>query len=120
MEFTVVKSTLSRQEPPRPLNAEGRKVWSRFSASYDFADVAGSELLCQICEAVDLLTVLSASIEENGALIHTRAGGLKCNPAIREVTGLRAFITRSIHRLGLNNEAIGPMGRPPGPQRHAD
>jgi hypothetical protein len=61
---------------------------------------------------------LNASVEENGALINTRAGGLKANPAIREIASLRGFVTRAIHRLGLNSEPIGLPGRQPGPQFH--
>jgi phage terminase small subunit len=114
--FTVVKSDLSDYEPPRPLGIEGRKLWNRFSSRYSFVDEAGAELLAQICEATDEIALLKAEVVANGAVIRTRAGGLKSNPAVQQITSLRGFITRAIHRLGLNSEPIGNPGRPPGPQ----
>jgi hypothetical protein len=51
--LTLVKSNTSDIEPPRPLNVEGRALWNRFAATYDFSDEAGRELLAQIAEAAD-------------------------------------------------------------------
>jgi hypothetical protein len=41
--------------------------------------------------------------------------GPREHPLLKQRLALRAFITRSVQRLGLNLEAVQPIGRPPGP-----
>ena len=38
--------------------------------------------------------------------------GAKTHPALREELSLRRFICRTLERLGLNLEAVKPIGRP--------
>ena len=72
LRLTVVDPGASPLKPPRPLGVDGQALWNRFSGAYAFDDVAGSELLCQIAEAADLLGQLMAQVAETGPLI--------CNP----------------------------------------
>ncbi len=91
-------------------------MWDRFSRSYNFSDDAGAEMLCTICEARDTIAHLEAEIERDGAVIRTRGCGVKAHPAQRDLLANRAFIIRTIDRLGLNSESVRPgPGRPPGP-----
>jgi hypothetical protein len=62
-----------------------------------------------------MIATLNDEVARCGVLLRTRAGTLKSNPAIKEITNLRNFVSRSIHKLGLNLEELraGP-GRPPG------
>jgi len=80
---------------------------------YAISDVGGVEILAQICAAEDRVEALREQINTDGAIIRTR-NGLKANPLLRDETALRAFIVRTIERLGLNIEAVKPPGRPPG------
>jgi hypothetical protein len=81
---------------------------------YDVSDVAGIEFLTLAGEALDRAQALSQAIERDGEVIRA-AGGLKTHPAVREELANRAFVTRTLQRLGLNYEPVraGP-GRPPG------
>ena len=45
------------------------------------------------------------AIDRDGETVHSRAGP-KPHPALRDELALRAFIVRTIERLGLNVEAI--------------
>jgi hypothetical protein len=41
--------------------------------------------------------------------------GIKVHPAIRDKRQGRAFIVKTLEKLGVTAEAIKPMGRPPTP-----
>ena len=114
LRLTVVDPGASPLKPPRPLGVDGQALWNRFSGAYAFDDVAGSELLCQIAEAADLLGQLMAQVAETGPL-NSNPGTLKSNPAVKDIVSVRGFISRSIHKLGLNFEPLrAGVGRPPG------
>jgi hypothetical protein len=70
------------------------------------------ELLAQACEASDRVAALSERIGRDGEVIHTRTGP-RAHPALRDELAGRAFIVRTLERLGLTVEAIKPTGRPP-------
>ena len=112
--FAIVSGETTGISPPRPLGPHGRALWDRVQREYRVDDVGGAEILAQICAAQDRVEALREQINEAGAIIHTR-NGLKANPLLRDETALRAFIVRSIERLGLNIEAVKPPGRPPKP-----
>jgi len=66
----------------------------------------GIELLAQACAALDRAESLA------GAVIRTRSGP-KSHPAAKDELQNRAFVVRTLERLGLNVEAIKTPGRPP-------
>jgi hypothetical protein len=111
--FSIVSGETTTISPPRPLGAPGRALWDRVQREYAIRDVGGLEILAQICAAQDRLEGLGEQITADGALLRTRSG-FKANPLLRDETALRAFIVRTIERLGLNVEAVKPPGRPPG------
>jgi hypothetical protein len=116
--LSIVDADGSGAQPPRPLGQAGRLLWDRFSRSYNFSDDAGAEMLCTICEARDTAARLETEIERDGDVIRTRGGSVKAHPAQRDLLANRAFIMRSIDRLGLNSEAVRPgPGRPTGQRR---
>jgi len=110
--FTIVSGETAGVSPPRPLGTPGRALWDRVQREYRIEDVGGLEILAQICAAQDRLEALGEQINTDGALLRTRSG-FKANPLLRDETALRAFIVRTIERLGLNVEAVKPPGRPP-------
>jgi hypothetical protein len=81
---------------------------------YRITDSGGTEMLCQLCEAADTAASLQAEIDADGHVIRTKAGP-KSHPALRDLLAARAFIVRTLARLGLDVEPIRPLGRPPGP-----
>jgi hypothetical protein len=78
---------------------------------YRIEDRGGIELLWQVCAAQDRVENLKAAIDHDGETVHTRAGP-RAHPALRDELHLRAFIVRTLERLGLNAEIVKPVGRP--------
>jgi len=92
--MTVVDRGSTGIEPPRPLGLHGRALWNSVQGAYRIDDVGGIELLAQACAAADRVEALAE---------------------LRDELQGRAFIVRTIERLGLNLETIKPVGHPPGP-----
>jgi hypothetical protein len=82
-------------------------------AEYAIEDVGGLMLLQQACSALDRAESLRAEIEADGAIIRTR-GTIREHPALRHELANRAFVVKTLQRLGLDVEPLrsGP-GRPP-------
>ena len=78
-------------------------------------DTGGIELLAQACQALDRAENLAEAIARDGDVIHTRTGVPKTHPAVKDELACRAFVVKTLERLGLNVETIKPMGRPPKP-----
>ena len=53
------------------------------------------------------------TIDNDGELIRSKAG-MKEHPLLTHELAARAFVCRTLERLGLEVEAIKPPGRPPG------
>jgi len=103
----------SRTRPPCALGKVGQSLWNRVLGDYDINDAAGVELLAQACQAADRAESLRRQIDETGEVIHTRSG-LRDNPLLKHEVASRAFVTRTLCRLGLNSEPLRAPGRPPG------
>jgi hypothetical protein len=89
--------------------------WTKVQREYGIHDSGGCEQLLQICQAIDTVEKLTALIEAEGWMVATKSTR-KVHPAVRELTGLRAFIVRSLVTLGIGTEALKPApGRPPRP-----
>jgi hypothetical protein len=81
---------------------------------YEISDSGGTEMLQQACSALDRAENLRLEIDRDGEVIRTRSG-VKDHPALKHELACRAFVVRTLARLGLNFEAIKPsVGRPPG------
>lgn len=98
--------------PARPLGEHGLALWRSVQSEYLIADTGGTEMLLLACQALDRAEGLSADIARDGAVIQTRSG-LRDHPALKHELAARAFVARSLQRLGLNFEAVRPVGRPP-------
>jgi hypothetical protein len=108
----VVGAPVPVPPPPRELGASGLALWNSIQGEYRISDAGGIELLLQACQAADRLAGLAARIAEDGEVIVTR-GGPKAHPAIREELALRAFIVRTLVRLGVTDQPLKLVGRPP-------
>lgn len=110
--LSVVRSSPpDRSKPPRRLGTHGLALWRAITTDYDVTDAGGVEMLCQACAALDRAESLRAQIERDGEVIKTKAG-LKDHPALKHELANRSFVVRTLHRLGLDVEAIKPVGRP--------
>jgi Phage terminase, small subunit len=112
--LTVVDPASTAREPPSTLGDPGKRLWTQVMAEYDVSDVAGRQMLLQCCQMTDRAEDLAAEIATDGAVIRTREG-IKDHPALKHELAARAFVVRTLCRLGLNFEPLHVnMGRPPG------
>jgi hypothetical protein len=109
--FTLIEPISTGIAPPRKLGQHGMSLWNSIQTAYQIDDVGGIELLAQICAAADRVEALAERISVDGEVIQT-PNGPKAHPALRDELAGRAFIVRTLERLGLNVETIKPMGRP--------
>jgi hypothetical protein len=109
--LTLVGPTSIEISPPRELGRHGMALWRSVQHAYRIDDAGGTELLAQACAASDRVEALAERISADGEVVNTRAGP-KAHPALRDELAGRAFIVRTLERLGLNVEAIKPLGRP--------
>jgi hypothetical protein len=99
-------------EPPRDLGAYGRKLWDQVMREYAIEDAGGIEMLAQACQALDRAEALREEIDQDGAVIRMR-GTIRDHPALKHELANRAFVARTLARLGLNFEPVRPsVGRP--------
>jgi hypothetical protein len=97
--------------PPRKLGKHGLALWNAITSEFGFDDAAGRELLVQACAALDRAEQCAELIAEQGEIIHTKHGP-KEHPLIKAELQSRAFIVRTLARLGIVDEGIKPVGRP--------
>lgn len=102
-------------QPPRALGEHGLALWRTIMGEYDIADTGGREMLAQACAALDRAEECASYIARDGAVVHTK-GGPKDHPGLKHELANRAFVCRTLQRLGLDVEPVRPMGRPPGPR----
>lgn len=112
--FSVVTALpLQVPDPPQPLGPAGLALWRAIQGEYNIADAGGVAMLMVGCRAWDRAERLREAIDRDGDVIHTRSGVPKAHPAIRDEVQARAQVMRAIEKLGLNFEALKPVGRPP-------
>jgi Phage terminase, small subunit len=109
--LTIVGPDATGISPPRKLGRHGAALWNRVQGEYAIQDIGGIEVLCQICQALDDVESLTEAVERDGRTIRSRTG-IKANPALRDILQNRAFIVRSLSKLGITTEPIKPIGRP--------
>jgi hypothetical protein len=102
-------------DPPGNLGDAGRTLWAAIQAEFQITDPGGRSLLHQIALATDRAEALRQRIDADGEAIATRSGLLKAHPLLRDELANRAFISRSLQRLGVLDMPIKPVGRPSQP-----
>ena len=112
-KLSVVRSSSSGPQPPRKLGKLGRALWDRIQREFNIEDCGGIEMLMQAAEAADLVGELRAAREREGVVLRGRSG-LRSHPCLREELAARAFICRTLTRLGITTEPLKSIGRPSG------
>jgi hypothetical protein len=112
--LTVVPLASSGPPPPASLEQAGQDLWRRVMHEYRIDDCGGRELLAQACGACDRLADIKANIDQDGAVIRTRGGMVRAHPALKDEISCRAFICRTLQRLGLDVEPLKNIGHPGG------
>lgn len=107
----VDQTTPTVLSPPTTLGKTGGNLWRTIMTEYDVRDSGGREMLRQICEAADRIDEFAAIIKADGATIRTKTG-LRDHPLLKHELAARGFITKSLHRLGLDVEPVRGIGRP--------
>jgi hypothetical protein len=69
-------------------------------------------LLLQACALADRIGGLAAEIERTGLMIPTKEGS-RSNPLLKEEVAARSLLIRTLQKLGITDESIRPVGRPP-------
>jgi hypothetical protein len=83
-------------------------------ADYAITDCGGLELLAQACAAASRIESLAAAVDRDGPILYGK-GGPREHPALKAELANRAFLVRTLQKLGLNFEALrSSPGRPPG------
>src|SRR5215510_13231154 len=88
--------------PARPLGKHGTELWRSVNREYRMEDWAGSEMLLQACEALDRVSECSDEIKRKGVLIRSANGDVRKNPLLKIELAARAFVDRTLARLGLD------------------
>jgi hypothetical protein len=111
--LSIVSPDATAGSPPRNLGQHGRKLWNEIQGAYRIDDIGGRELLAQACGALDVVEALGEAIVRDGTVVYSRAGP-KAHPAVKDQIAARAFLVRTLEKLGVTSENIKPgPGRPP-------
>ena len=100
-----------RPQPPRKLGKFGLSLWNSIQAEFHVSDAGGIEVLAQACATVDRAEGLRARIDAEGETFQSR-GGIKPHPCLKDELACRAFVSRSLSRLGVLDEPLKALGRP--------
>jgi hypothetical protein len=111
--FTVINPPSSAIEPPRKLGLHGLNLWNNIQSTYHIDDKGGCELLALACAQLDRVESLSEQIARDGEIYNDGEHPPRAHPALRDELAGRAFIARTLERLGVTSIAPDtPSGRP--------
>jgi hypothetical protein len=110
----IVSDPSPSPTPPRALGRFGLALWRSVHAEYQLDDAAGIEMLLTACQALDRAEDCSAIIAHDGPITKTKHGP-KEHALLKMELANRAFVVRTLTKLGLNYEPLRvSAGRPPG------
>jgi hypothetical protein len=114
-KLRVIEGSSASDTMPIPAGLEphGAELWAQVHREYEITDVGGCEMLRQACAALDMAFRCRRRIDTEGEIIVGRT--MREHPLLKYELQNRAFVVRTLARLGLAFEALrsGP-GRPGG------
>jgi hypothetical protein len=99
--------------PPRPLDKHGAALWRAINLEYAITDVGGIEMAALACAALDRAESCREQIDTDGEIVKIK-GIPREHPLLKIELANRAFVVRTLQKLGLDSEPIRAVGRPPG------
>jgi hypothetical protein len=108
--LSIVTDAISSTSPPGHLDAPGRRLWDAIQREYEIRDAAGLQLLFEACAEIDNIAALSEAVRRDGRTVYTRTGMPKDHPSLKSQLAARAFVVRTLERLGVTTEAVQPPG----------
>jgi hypothetical protein len=99
--------------PPTNLDATGRALWDEVTSVFAWDDPGNYRVLEQCCFALQRAERCRAVIDDQGEMLMVR-GQVRSHPLLRDELQNRAFVVRSLAKLGLDLEPLRSPGRPPG------
>jgi hypothetical protein len=99
-------------KPPRKLGRHGLALWNRVQSEYAITDSGGVELLAQAAAAAERAELLAEAVERDGAVVYGRSGAPRSHPSVKDELACRAFVARTLERLGITSENTKAVGRP--------
>ena len=104
---------LDPMKAPPHLSREAKKWW-RFVASEFELDEANALVLRAALESFDRLNTARKVLDKEGLTCEDRFGQVRARPEVAIERDARIAFLRGWRQLGLDIEAPGPIGRPPG------
>ena len=111
-KLSIVKPAPTGAKPSRKLGEHGASLWQSVMSEYQIVDSGGLEMLTAACQQLDRAESLREQIDEDGEIIRTKSG-MREHPGLKHELAARSFVVRTLGRLGLDIEAVKPVGRPP-------
>ena len=97
---------------PPELGAAGTALWDRVHSEYHLVDAGGVAMLEMAARQLDRAEACRVQINHDGELIRTNSGP-KEHPLLKHELACRAFVARTLSRLGLDVEPLrSNAGRP--------
>ena len=96
---------------PADLGPHGAALWLRVTSEYDISDCGGAAMLEQAARATDRAENCRAAIDRDGEMIEHERGARE-HPLLKAEMAARAFVVRTIQRLGLSIRARAQRPRP--------
>jgi hypothetical protein len=111
--LTSLNLTSSTIPPPRKLGLHGLNLWISIQSAYRIDDAGGIELLALACAQLDRVESLAEQIRADGEVFRDGIGKPTVHSAVKDELAGRAFIARTLERLGVTTIAPdSPPGRP--------
>jgi len=85
-------------KPPRKLGEHGAALWKSITVEYHIDSAGVVEQLAQACQALDRAEACAAQIAKDGVMFEDRD-----HPLIKHELAARAFVNRTLQRLGLES-----------------
>jgi hypothetical protein len=108
------KAKRTGPQPTRTLGLAGQTLFDRVMKEFQIEDIAGLEILTVACQCLDRAERLRLIIDRDGEMIKTHRGQLRAHPAMRDELANRAFLVRTLSKLGLDAEPLRPASGNPG------
>lgn len=104
-------SETRKPSAPKDLGSRGRKFWLDITAAFEL-ERDETELLLEICRAMDLADALAAVLAAEGHTTEGSRGQRVAHPVIAPLTTVRGQLSRMLAQLGLPDQDAVALASP--------